>query len=89
MNKYLLLICLVPVALEAMQNPGSAPNVLLTQENLATANQSSAQDVISMDTDSDSSSVATQPDSLDYDPVEEAALLAQLDALDVHTFATN
>jgi hypothetical protein len=74
-------------ALPAMQRP-PAPNLPLTQENLAIFNQSN-QDAIPMDISSDTSSVSTEPPNLDYDPVKEAALMAQLAALDEHTWRTH
>ena len=87
MNKYLLLVSLVTVAAQGMQNPG-ATNIPLTQANLERLNQAN-QDLVPMDTSSDTSSVSTEPPNLDYDPVKEAALMAQLAALDAHSWGTH
>lgn len=88
MYKYMLVLILAAHASPAMQRP-QAPNLPLTQQNLATLNQST-QEVIPMDTSSDTSSGSTtRPASLSLDPMEQNRLIALLDSIDEHSWSTN
>lgn len=88
MHKYLLITVFFTLIAQGMQKP-AAPNLPLTQANLELLNQAN-QGVTPMDTGSDtSSSASTRPVSLNSDPVEHNALLAQLAALDEHTWSTH
>lgn len=87
MNKYLFLTLLSTFMLQGMQKP-EAPNLTLTQENLELLNQAN-QEVIPMDTESDTSSCTSTKSAVSSSPEEKAALLAQLAALDVDKLASH